>query len=944
MGHKKSILAIAIGTALLGAPALSQQVAGETGNTATKTTSTTINSPALRGKVVNQRGNFVSGAIVRLEGTNRETVTDSQGNFRFNGLPPGNYQVSVDYLGYGRQQAAAEVSATAGQNLTFTLAPLVAADGLDEVVVYGVSTRDAQARALNAQRASDNIKSILSSDYLGRFPDSNVAESMQRMVGASIQRDQGDGRYVNVRGAPLEYANVSIDGVVLPSPDGSTRGIDLDTIPADVIANLELTKAITPDMDADAIAGNINIVTQGALDTPDRVLRANLAGGRNEKGNGDNYRVGLTWGDAFNEDRTLGFLLSANQSVSEKVVDNVEHVWVPNDNGEYLVEATEFKDYETKRTRTGISGRLDFAPNDDAHYYLSHTYSKFEDQEHRDTMVIEWERYTPDSTSSQAVAGRATFDKELRNRTVENTINSTVLGGNHRFEGMELDYSLAYTLSKQEYPERDYLLYRQASRPPVALNFSNPDLPRYSVLNSQGEVVRTDFDFPEESYNWRRYERRFGNAEDKEQAYGLNLTIPGQLNGAYSTLKFGAKARLREKFNDEDRFRNSVGTGAPAFADITIGKQSLPFDGYYNNGPKLQRNFVSAYGPLFENADYLPRIEASITSDYKASEDTYAAYAMQKLEWDRTSLVYGLRVERTSTEGRAAEFDLDTEEAVPLKADNDYTKWFPSVHLRHELESGLILRAAYSTGISRPNFVDLAPYRIVEDRETGVGTIDVGNPDLDPAYAHSFDLLAEYYIEPLGLISGGIFYKDISDPIFKSRTTVTAGEFEGFRRVRPENASNGELYGLELNWQQRLDYLPGYWSGLGFIANYTQTHSSADLPFGAGTTDLAGTSRHSYNLALQYDIHRFSAQLAYNYRSEYIDSFDTSDPSLNTYWDERGTLDLTASYQIDDRFTLFVEATNLTDSKGLRYQGNTSRVYEHEKFGESWLIGIKASF
>jgi TonB-dependent receptor len=303
-----------------------------------------------------------------------------------------------------------------------------------------------------------------------------------------------------------------------------------------------------------------------------------------------------------------------------------------------------------------------------------------------------------------------------------------------------------------------------------------------------------------------------------------------------------------------------------------------------------------------------------------------------------------LRVEYTSTEGEAAEFDADEEIATPQKESNSYTNWFPSVHLRHELDNEVILRAAYSTAVSRPNFQDLVPYVIIEDRESGRGTIELGNPDLNETFAHNFDLLAEYYIEPLGLISGGLFYKDISDPIFESSTTLTEGEFAGFRQTRPENGRNGELYGFELNWQQRFDFLPGYWAGLGIFANYTFTESSADLPFGAGKTDLQGTSRDTYNLALQYDINRFSTKLSYNYRSEYIDAFDTSDPSLNIYWDERGTLDLTASFDINDTFAVYLEATNLTDSKGLRYQGNTSRVYEHEKFGESWLIGIKASF
>lgn len=935
MIYKKSILALAISSALFGAPALAQQESRPQNLVVN-----TIDVPALRGKVVNARGNFLRGATVRLEGSNREVVTDGQGNFRFENVPAGKYRVEVDYLGYEIQTAEAQVTASAGQNLVFTLIPAT----LDEVVVYGSSMRDAQARALNAQRNADSIKSILSSDYLGRFPDDNVAESMQRLPGASIQRDQGDGRYVNVRGAPLEYSNVSIDGVLLPSPNGGTRGIDLDTIPADVIANLELTKAITPDMDADAIAGNINIVTRGSLDSPDGIMRFNAHGGRNESGDGDNYRYGFTWGDALNADRTLGFLFSASHSESEKEVDNLEQAWIEKD-GEYFVEETAFKDYVTNRQRTGVSARFDYAPDENTHFYLSHTYSKFKDQEHRDTTVIEWDDLTSSSTGVRGIAEAVAFEKELRNRTVENTINSTVFGGEHFLQnGMELDYSLAYSKSTQKHPERDYLAYELDYEPSVAYDYSSPKKPRYSVLDASGNVISNDFNFAADDYEFGSYERRFGDSEDTEQAYAINLTIPGTTNGAYRTTKVGAKVRLREKSNDEDRIRNKKGVGAPSFADITIGTQSRPFDGRYHNGSKFNRKFVSKYGPIFENADYELRAEASITGDYEVSEDIYAAYAMQKLEWDRTSLVYGLRVEHTRTEGSAAEFDADLGTALPLTADNSYTNWFPSLHLRHELENGMILRAAYSTGISRPNFTDLAPFRIVEDRASGIGSVKWGNPDLDPAFAHNIDLLMEYYIEPLGLISGGVFYKDISDPIFTATSRVSSGPFAGFEQERPENARKGKIYGFELNWQQRMDYLPGYWSGLGFIANYTNTHSSVDLPFGAGTSEMAGTSRHTYNVALQYDLNRFSTQLSYNYRSEFIDDFNTADPSLNIFWDGRATLDLTASYELTDNVSLHLEATNLTDTEGMRYQGNTSRVYELEQFGRSWMLGVNARF
>ncbi|MCH8492827.1 MAG: TonB-dependent receptor [Idiomarina sp.] len=932
---QRTIVAVAVAAALTGYVAVAQ---AQSYVNATASSVQTISAPAIRGQVVSPTGQSLQGAIIRLMGTNRETTTDRQGRFRFDGLSPGNYEVSVDYIGFQNQTVAATVTANAGQEFLFELASL----SVERIQVVG--SRDAQARALNAQRAADNIKSVVSSDFLGRFPDANVAESMQRLPGASIQRDQGEGKYVNVRGAPLEYANVSIDGVVLPSPDGGTRAVDLDTIPADVIAALELTKAITPDMDADAIAGNINIVTQGALDAQGRIMRGSLALGRNEKGNGDSHRVSATFGDRIGDNNNLGFLVSVNNSETNRVTDNVETSWFENDNGVFLPEENEFKDYEVKRSRTGASARMDFRPSDDAHFFLSHTYSRFEDYEYRDSLVVEYDRFEAGSNSVTGVSGRTTFEKEMRHRTFINRINATQFGGRHFLDNVTIDYSAAYTRASQVYPDRDYLLYRETSRPRMAYDYSNPDLPTFQILDGDNNVVRSDFNFPVEDLRWRRYERRFGDAEDKEQAYTLNFTMPGEWGNAYATFKFGAKMRLREKYSDEDRSRNSVGAGAPAFADVIIDRNSLPFDGFYNNGPKMIRNFVDVYGSLFENEDYLPRVAASITGDYQASEDTYAAYAMNTLAWQNTTLAFGVRVEHTKVTGDAFEFDADTEEATPVSASSDYTKVFPSVHLRHELDNGVILRAAYSTALSRPNFEDMAPYVIVEDRETGIGSVDIGNTSLKPTFAHNFDLMAEYYIEPLGLISGGLFYKDLKDPIFKARSTFVGGEFDGFRMVRPENARSGEIYGLELNWQQSLAFLPGAWSGLGFLANYTYTESSADLPFGIGKTDLAGTSKTSYNLGISYDSERLSAQLAYNYRSEFIDSYDTANPNLNVYWDGRGTMDFTLSYKINSNFTLFTEASNLTDSKAVRYQGDRTRVYEHEQFGRAWQVGVRMNF
>lgn len=893
-----------------------------------------IPQTGLRGQLQNGQNSFLQGAQVRVLGTNRETSTDREGRFRFDGLTPGVYQLEISYLGYGRHQLSVELSAEQGTLLQVRL------QRDDTEVMQVLGSRSGQSRALNMQRASDNIKSVISADVLGRFPDNNVAESVQRLPGASIQRDQGEGRYVNVRGAPVEFANVTLNGMSLPSPDSGTRAIELDTIPADVIATLELTKALTPAMDADAIAGTINIVTQGALDSPERIARYQLAAGKNQLGNGDLYRGGLTLGSRFGSQQQAGVLISASHSTTERVTNNIEHDWTVLPDGRFLVDETVFKDYQLTRTRNGLSARLDWRPAPEHHLYLLHNHSRFKDDEYRDALVISLERFDDDANAVQGEAGRATFEKELRHRTVVNTIDATQFGGHSVFERFNLNYHASWSKATQTYPNRDYLLYRANERPALHYDFSDTDLPSYQLIQDGSVQAVNRFDLLGDDWGFRRYERRFGASEEKEQSYGLDLEVPLNWGQAYSTLSFGLKARLKDKRNDEDRFRNSNASLAPGYADVARTEQSLPFGGRYHNGAKLERDFVALYGAALEGMDYQQRIEASLVNDYQVSEDIYAVYAMNTLEWEQLTLLYGVRLEHSYTRGEAVRFDSETEEAELQQASRRQQQLFPSVHLRYELDSGLVLRSAFSTGLNRPNFEELVPYLVIEERGVSGGRLSQGNMSVKPAYAYNLDAMAEYYMEPLGLVSAGLFYKHIRQPIFTARSLITEGDFSGFIATQQENGRSGYLLGLELNWQQQLTALPG----VGLLANLTLTDSAARLPDSDVKTRLPGTSRTSYNLALSYDRGAFSSQLAYNYRSEFIDSLNTLQPDFSIWWDGRATLDGSVSYRLMPKLTAYVEASNLTNSKAVRFQGDRSRVYEHEQFGRTWLLGVRGQF
>ena len=895
------------------------------------------------------RGVYLDGAVVTIAG--RQATTDGNGNFRVMGLPAGTHTLTVDYLGYQRYTTQVTISDTAATRADVTLQSTVAAaDNLDRVIVRG--QRDAQALALNQQRASGNYVNVVSADLLGTFPDNNIAESTQRIPGVSIERDQGEGRYVTVRGAPKEFTTVSIDGVQLANPDQASRGVELDTIPADVISALEVTKALTPDMDGDAIAGNINIRTQSALDRDGLTLRASLAAGKFQLGSGDNQRASATIGNRFGADRNIGVLFSASHSRQGRFTDNVETLFEEG-NDDFLPTEIQIKDYEGTRTRTGITGRFDFRVNPDNLLYFIASGSRFKDHEFRDNLIIEMDRHSAssDQTSGQ---GRATFDKELRERTYDKSIKTFNLGGEHWAGEWKMDWQASRSVAEKETSPRNQYIFRSSVRPTMTYDYANPDYPVWAI-QGRADAPATGVVLPESWFAFRRLNERYEYGDEKETGLRFDVTRSQTFLGNDGDIKFGVRGRLRDKSFDDERSRNG---SAADFAKLGISMSDMlcsnlgPSDNfnYFHAGRRFCRDIFTKYGhQLMDSANHKRLIPDSLTGDYRASEDIHGAYFRLDARWDQLSMIAGIRYEHTQLAGEAIQYDEETGAFVEQRSGNSYGDLLPSLHLRYEFDQDSILRASYSTGLNRPDFLHTAPFRNIGERETETGTglvlrdVTEGNPNAQAAYAHNFDLSFEHYLRPLGLVSAALFYKRINDPLFVTTRTITTPTTRT-RIERPENGSNGRVHGVELAWQQTFDMLPGPFDGLGIYANYTFAKSSAELPFGAGKTELPGTSRHNYNLALSYEKAGFASRLAYTHRSKFIQEFDITNPELNVFWDARASLDFTASYRIAKQWSVFGEVNNITDTIQRRFQGERNRVLEMEGFGRSWLVGVRYDY
>jgi len=325
------------------------------------------------GRVVDNRGSPLPGAALVVTGTGRTAVTDATGFFRISQVPAGSQTLEISYLGFEPQTEEVEVQARAiiRRDIVFVGASRIQ----EEVTVVAEPFREGQAKALNQQKNALNIVDVVSSDFIGSFPDSNSAEATQRLPGITVTRDQGEGRYVLVRGTEARLNAMMLNGAVLPSPEGDVRNVALDVIPADLLDSIVVTKALTPDMDADSIGGAVDLITRTAPRDPR--INMNLGLGYNQISEKTLQNFSLSYGQRFADDK-VGLMLGGSYFNTDRGSHNFE---VAYDDG-YLDEL-ELRHYSVNRKRYGFAGTLDFQPSLGTSFKIQGMFNRFDDQEYR---------------------------------------------------------------------------------------------------------------------------------------------------------------------------------------------------------------------------------------------------------------------------------------------------------------------------------------------------------------------------------------------------------------------------------------------------------------------------------------------------------------------------------------------------------------------------------
>lgn len=915
----------------------------------------------ISGTVQDKNAQSLPGATLRLDKYNRYTISDQNGHYEFLNVPEGTYQVEVKYLGYKATSSSVHVSAGKNTVTKFTLE-----DGSvegKEVIILGDMLRG-QAKALNQQKTSSKISNIISSDQVGRFPDANIGDALKRVPGITMQNDQGEARNIIIRGLAPELNSVTLNGNRIPSAEGDNRNVQMDLIPTDMVSSIEVSKTLTADMDADAIGGSVELVTRA---TPNKErISASVSGGYVPIREKAMYGGSFVYGNRF-FDNKLGIVASGSVQNKDYGSDNIEAVWSQDNKGKAYVSQFDIRKYDVQRIRRSLSGAIDYKINANNSIAADIIYNWRWDRENRFRTRYKGVKpvydsgnnvtgYTGDIT--RETKGGIDNDKNKNRRLEDQRIQSYALRGQHLIANkFDLDWNLSYSKASEERPNERYIVFNQKGLS-LTEDLSDQEHPLLTAASESMDKMK--FNKITENHNY---------TDEKEYAFKVNARMPFSLiEDQKGRLRFGLRGRFKNKERDNVFYSYKPVTAIGVLSSVETS---------YWDGNKF--NPGSKYIPgLFASASYLGNLDLKNTTlftekaepleylaqNYTAKEQVLSTY----VRWDQNLsnnmlLIIGLRAEHTHidyTGNKMIEEDGDVASDKQEK-NNSYLNLFPSAILKYNVNDDFVLRGAFTTALARPNYYSLVPYTSISSDEEA---ISIGNPDLKATYSYNFDLMGEYYFKSVGIISGGLFYKNLKNFIYQYKNiaytaTNFSADFPGITNPMGatdkwefsqfKNGKEVNVFGVELAFQRKLDFLPTqFLRNLAVYLNYTYTYSQTKGIWdsqGNERTDISlpGSAPHMLNGSLAWENKRFSARASLNYASSYVDALGGNEFE-DSYYDKQLFLDVNASYKFKPQLRIFAEANNLTNQPLRYYQGSKERIMQLEYYKPIFNLGIKFDF
>jgi iron complex outermembrane recepter protein len=922
---------------------------------------------------------FLEGAEVAVEGTSRSALTDREGRYELM-LPTGVATLVVRYTGLEPQTVTVDVKpgTRSVQNVEMN-------SGIYKLDPFTVSgPREGSAYAITRQREAPNVKNVVASDSFGNIADGNIGDFLQQLPGITAVYVGADVRSVQIRGIDGALNAVTMDGDRIASSQsaGAGRTFEFEQASLNNIETIEVTKAPTPDMDADSIGGNVNIISKSAFDrNQPRVFNYSIGGVWRPKyyTRSDNWHrepidnvgpsLNFSYADRIGPDKRIGITLTgtyhSQPGGDTAALANYQPVLTE---PYFVTNVTVPRPAGAPRTRLATGAKIEYKLSDRTTISFNTAYNWFHETNDTRAMLL-----GTSAVATNFVPGYTSFLQEVianANSASTITLSTDDKSGRtyqfvptvrHRLPGLEIDYGLSFSNSQTYYDYR-----------PDGRNFqSRPKATISYRLNNIGFTIDR-----RQSLKWPKYTQTSGpdlfdlnnygnllvtqpdrNGEDEIKTAKLNVKKTIDLP-VPTFIKFGGVIRQQDRalenfsrrynYVGPDGIQNSADDNLGQFLDQT-GKWSDSNEGY-RQPPWANPFGVARHAALYPELwreDVPFETTSRLNGDRSITETVTAGYLMGHTRINSLSILGGVRVEKTETD---ADGPVNVGGVISrLNRKGDYVDVFPGVHFRYSPARNFIARLSYSSGIGRPSFDQLMPADTVNEVSQQV---TIRNAALQPQYSDNFDATAEYYFEPVGMVSASVFLKELSDFQFTDTSQFVGpgegngfgGLYEGYRISTARNGGSARYRGFELNYQQQFTFLPGFWRGFGFSANYTQLSTKGDYGGATVTTQVAGFVPKTGNVALTYLGHGWNLRLNGVWRDTYLVT-NSANPALLVYQEPKFQVNLKTRYTFSPRVAVFCDIENLNKSPITEtYAGSKDRPTQTRIVVAKVVAGITGRF
>ncbi len=938
-------------------------------------TAGTGHSPANQGTISGQIRDGVTqmpmpGAAITMSGAPSSAFkSDKAGNFTVPSDTAGRCTLFVSLSGYIADTLPVKLNGPVNR------LPVVfmwnATNNLGKTVVVGKS--EGQANALGKEKNSDNLKNVVDAELIEKLPDQSTADALQRVPGISIQRDQGEGKYVQIRGTESRLSTVTINGQSIASPDAQTRAVALNVIPADQLAEIEVSKVLTPDMDGDAIGGNVNLITSTAQDTNIRAM-LNLTPGYTQLSSTPIYQGSGSIGKCFLDRGKLGVFLGGSYYKDQKETQAIELDWDtstynPKGVGAAYLNTMQYRDYDKTNERIGANGRLDYHFSPQSNIFLVGSFNKYGIQQDRRTLGFDIQDQDARPMNDKDVVGEVPTTRSIKDTYKDQTISSATAGGTTKINDITLDGNASYSHATSSEPNEMTVTFDRASGGSYIFDHSNADRPTFEpiiIFYYQADSNNVDYD---SSFNNMKYYKlssaKIENTQASENSFSAQFDVKKPFDLDFGLLEAKAGGKVLDHFKNQNlsviTFYDTGKYSSPSLSSFVGGYSDNSFyNGLYamNNmpDPGLVRAYLNAPHYYNNTVNQGNRFVADSVNPLSSDPETFSArdlngagYGMATLKMDRLTIIGGLRLEYTSMHYSGYSDSVNVQNNwIKTSTVDMYKRFFfplPDLIFKYSPTKDVNYRASYTRSFSRPEWFDLVPH-IVYNVDDNVHTATKGNPNLRPTTSDNFDLSGEYYFHnKKSVLYAGVFGKRMHDYIFSAEQDTFFNQSKTeWTYYTKANGGKANLAGMELELQSQFFFLPSFLSGFGVNGNYIYTYSNTLLPELNQYSPLPGQSKQVGNAALFYEKYGFSGRIAFNYQSHCIaELINSADHFGNVYLDDHVELDCAASQKVTKNLTAVVEFKNLTNAPKKLYLLDPSHTTQMEYYGWSVQAGVRLS-